>query len=92
MAQFIIEINDAEEKALLTNMISIQEWLDNAIHNKARKCIDRIVEQISDKQPRKILVEEKYQIIRDAQLETAAERNARFEVELLRKRKNAKRK
>ena len=82
MAQFIIEINDAEEKALLTDMLSIQEWLDNAIHEKARRTIDSIVERISDKQSKKISTKEKHNIIRNATLETGAEKNARLEAEL----------
>ena len=35
MGQYTITLVDEEEKVLLTDMISIQEWLDNAIHNKA---------------------------------------------------------
>lgn len=82
MATFSVTVNDAEEKALLWDVVSLQEWLDNVTHNKARRCIDDIVEQVSDKQPGKIPVEEKLQIVRDAVLETAAERNARLEAEL----------
>lgn len=82
MTQFIVEVNDAEEKALLTNMISIQEWLDNAIHNKARQCIDSIVEKVTDRNARKVSVEVKHQIVRDAQVESGAEKNARFEAEM----------
>lgn len=88
MLQVTITFNDAEEKVLLTDMVSIQEWLDNAGHNKARRLIDSIVGEKTDKQPKKIPVEEKYQIIRDAQLETAVERNARLAAELLEESQN----
>lgn len=77
MKQFTIEINDAEEKALLTNMISIQEWLGNLIHEKARRVIDTIVEKETDRQPKKIPVAEKHNLIRGLVLETAVEKNAR---------------
>ena len=79
--QYIIEISAEEEKALLTDMLSIQAWLNNAIHNKTRQCIDKIVQEHSDKQAGKIPEAEKLQIVRDAQVESAAERNARVEQE-----------
>lgn len=82
MAQFTITILDEEEKALLTDMVSIQDWIDNAIHNKARQCIDKVVEKNSDKQPEKLSVKEKLQIVKHATLETAAEKSARFEAEI----------
>ena len=82
MGQYIINLTEEEEKALLTDMISIQEWLENAIKNKARQVIDRIVEEVSDKQAKKIPVEEKLSIIRNAKLETALERQARLEKEI----------
>lgn len=82
MRQFVVEINDAEEKALLTDMISIQDWIDNVIHNKARQCIDDIVEEVTDKRAKKVPVEEKLQIVGDAEVESAAERNARLEAEM----------
>ena len=43
--QYTITLSDEEEKALLTDMMSIQEWIDNAIHNKARQCIDTVCER-----------------------------------------------
>ena len=45
MKQFTITISDEEGKALLTDMGSIQEWIDNAIHNKARQVIDKVCEE-----------------------------------------------
>ena len=78
MAQFTITINDAEEKALLTNMISVQTWLNNAIHEKARRVIDDIVRKNTDRQPKKMAVIDKHQMIMDMKLESGAERNARI--------------
>jgi len=79
MKQFIVEISDAEEKALLTDMISIQEWIDNAIHNKARQVIDNIITKHTDKNAKKMLKESKELIIQSLILKTAAERVAEFE-------------
>lgn len=79
--EYKIILSAEEEKALLTDMISIQEWIENAIKNKARQCIDLIVEQVSDKQPKKISINEKLAIVRDAKVESAAERQKRLEAE-----------
>lgn len=79
MGQYTITLSEEEEKALLTDMISIQEWIDNAIHNKARQCIDRVVEEYSDKQPKKIDRSEKLQIVRKAKVKSATDRMAEME-------------
>ena len=74
-------INAEEQKALLTDMISIEEWIENAIHNKARQVIDLIVSNHADRNPKSLTREEKLEIIRNLDLETAAERQARLESE-----------
>ena len=83
MKSFIIKITGEEEKALLTDMISIQDWLDNAIHEKARRVIDHIIKKTTEFQPEKIAKNQKIQIIKDATLETAVERNIRLHKEML---------
>ena len=80
--QYTVELSTEEEKALSTQMVSIQDWLNNAIHNRARQAIDQIVQEHSDKQPGKSPGAEKLQIVMDAEVETAAERNARIEQEM----------
>lgn len=81
--EYTITLSEEEERALLTDMISIQEWLDNAIHNKARQCIDTIVEQHSDRQAKKLSLGDKLAIVHQAKVESAAERQARVEAERL---------
>ena len=78
MARFTVEINDVEEKALLTVMISIQEWIDNAIHNRARIAINTIVEETTDKRAGALSVEAKQTVVRNAVVETAAEKQAKY--------------
>ena len=56
MHEYTISISDTEKKALEENMESIQTWLDNAIHVKARKCIDRICKRAFEEEG--ILTEE----------------------------------
>ena len=79
MGQYTVTLSAEEEKALLTDMISIQEWLDNAIHNKARQCIDAILWEYSNRNPNKMSSGEKGQLITSLALETAAERQAKSE-------------
>lgn len=85
MGEYTITLLEEEEKALLTDMASIQEWLDNAIHNKARQCIDKVVEECSDRQAKKISNAEKLQIVREAEVESATDKQARLLAELDRK-------
>ena len=37
-----VEIDDVEKKALEMEMVSIQEWLDNAIHSRAAHAIHAV--------------------------------------------------
>lgn len=43
MKQFIIELSDAEEKALSHFVYSIHDWINNTIHERCRIAIDEIV-------------------------------------------------
>ncbi len=72
-------ISAEEEKALLTTIVSINEWINHALHNKARQCIDSIVSNHADKNPKTLTWEEKLEIIRNLDLETRVERDAREE-------------
>ncbi len=64
MAQYTITLSVEQEKALLTDMITIQDWIDNAIHNKARRCIDTVCEQALNDQTNTILTaQEKKDIV-----------------------------
>jgi len=64
MGQYIINLTEEEEKALLTDMLTIQDWLNNAIHNKTRQCVDNVCQQALSEQEHKILtIEEKQQIV-----------------------------
>ena len=77
--KFEVELSDEEIKALETDMMSVQDWLNNAIHNKARQCIDAIAQAYSDKQPKKITEQEKLEIVRHAKVKSAAERQAEID-------------
>ena len=77
MANYTVTLSAVQEKALLGNMTSIQDWVENSIGNKARKCIDRYVEQ-SGLGSRHSTDDQKATIITDMTIETATARNARL--------------
>lgn len=82
MREIKIQLSDEEVKALEWDIVDIEEWASNAIHNKARQCIDKVIEEYSDKQLKKIGQVERDQIVRGAGVKSATERMA--EEELLR--------
>jgi len=72
---------DEEVKALETDMISVFEWIKNAIENKARKTVDFIITEKTDRQAKKVPKAEKLALIKDMDLPTVIEKNATFENE-----------
>jgi hypothetical protein len=85
MATYTITLSDAEDKALHTVAISAQDWIDNAIHERCRIAIDEIF--IAEAQRITATGGEisgtKEQIVMAANIESAAERQARLEAERL---------
>jgi hypothetical protein len=77
--QYTITLSDAEDKALSVVALSQQDWIDNAVHNRCRIAIDEIVAKEVE---RKLAAGEpitgsKEDIVLAAQIETAAEHNAK---------------
>lgn len=82
--QYTIILSDAEDKALSTVVFEQDEWIQNAIHERCRIAIEEIVAQ---EVQRKLSVGEpisgtKEDIVLAADIETAAERQARIEAEM----------
>ena len=75
-------LTDEEEKALLTDMVDIAEWVENLLRNKARQVMDRIIEEQTEYNPRRLTPERKREIIAKLKLKTAVERNKELEEEL----------
>jgi len=75
-------LTDEEEKALLTDMVDIAEWVENLLRNKVRQVMDRVIEEHTEYNPRRLDRERKRQIVAGLELKTAAERNAEMEAEL----------
>ena len=78
MFKFTVQLTDVEMKALLTEMKDVQEWLDNAIHNRARVAINKIVNDTSDKQVSKLSVLERENIVKLTNVKTAVEKETEF--------------
>ena len=82
---YTITLSDAENKALGVVALSQQDWIDNAVHERCRVAIDEIV---NAEVQRKLAAGEtisgsKEDIVNAADIESAAERQARLEAELV---------
>jgi hypothetical protein len=78
-----ITLSDAEIKALEFVAVSAQEWVDNAVHERCRIAIEEIV---AAEVQRKLAASEpitgsKDDIVMAANIESAADRQARLEAE-----------
>jgi len=84
MATYTITLSAAEDKALHVVAMSAQDWIDNVVHERCRIAIDEIV---NAEVQRKLAAGEaitgtKDDIVMAADVESAAERQARIEAEL----------
>jgi hypothetical protein len=74
MANYTVTLSPEQEKALLSDIVSIQEWVENAIKNKARQMIDHYVTQ-SGLGSKMTPVPKKLEIIGQMEIETAGQRD-----------------
>jgi hypothetical protein len=73
------EYSAEDEKVLVNDIYEIAEWVFNAVNEKCRRHGDRIVEQHTAYNPKKLSKAEKDLIIKDITLETAKERTDKLE-------------
>jgi len=83
MTTYTITLSAAEDKALKFVAVSAQDWIDNAVHERCRIAIEEIV---NAEVQRKLAAGEpitgsKDDIVMAANIESAAERQARLEAE-----------
>jgi len=83
MTTYTITLSDAEDKALHVVAMSAQDWIDNAVHERCRVAMEEIV---AAEVQRKLAAGEsitgsKDDIVMAANVESAAERQARMEAE-----------
>ena len=84
MTTYTITLSDAEDKALHAVAMSAQDWINNAVHERCRIAIEEIV---AAEVQRKLAVGEsisgsKEDIVNAADIESAAERQARMDAEM----------
>ena len=84
MTTYTITLSDAEDKALHVVAMSAQDWIDNAVHERCRLAIEEIV---AAEVQRKLAAGEaitgsKDDIVMAANVESAAQRQARMEAEM----------
>lgn len=82
--QYTITLSDAQDKAFSTVTLDQQEWIENAVFERCRVAIEEIV---NAEVQRKLTAGEtisgsKEEIVLAADIETAAEKQARLEEEL----------
>ena len=83
MTTYTITLSAAEDKALKSVAFSAQDWIDNAVHERCRIAIEEIV---AAEVQRKLaagqsITGSKEDIVLAANIESAAERQARAEAE-----------
>lgn len=76
------EYPDKFEEVLATDIYDIADHFFNAIEEKHRRVLDRIVEKETDRNPRKLSIEVKHNLIKHVHLENAKERTDRIEKEI----------
>ena len=82
---YTIILSDAEDKALKSVAVSAQDWIDNAVHERCRLAIEEIV---AAEVQRKLaagesIIGSKEDIVMAANIESAAEKQARLEAEVI---------
>ena len=81
MPDFTVTVSDEELKALEWDIYDVQDHIQNAISEKARRTMDILVDKHSDKNYKKLSKADKEKIVKNLDLETAKERTNREEVE-----------
>ena len=83
---YTVSISDAEKKALEYIALSVQDWIDNAVDNRARIAIDEIynaeVARMTAAPSIASIPADKDAVVLAADIKSAAVRNAESEAEM----------
>ena len=86
MTTYTIELNDAETKAMEFVAVSVQDWADNALQNRARIAMDEIydaeVQRMTNDPTVTAIPADKEAVVLAAEVKSAAVRNAEAEAEM----------
>ena len=81
MANYTIELTESEDKALKYVAYDAQEWIENAVKNRARQAIDTIysfeVERMTDDPNITVIPADKDQVVMDADIKSLADRQTK---------------
>ena len=85
MAKYTVELTDSEDKAMQHIVVSVQEWVDNAVKNRARISKEDIyneeVERMNADPSIDSIPADKDQVVLDADIKTAKQMNEEAEAE-----------
>ena len=77
MAKYTVELTEAEDKAMNHVAYSVQDWVDNALKNRASIAIDKIyddeVERMNADDSVTSIPADKNKVVLDADIKTAKE-------------------
>ena len=85
MAKYTVELTDSEDKAMQHIAVSVQEWVDNAVKNRARISKEDIynkeVERMNADPSIESIPADKDQVVLDADIKTAKQISDEAEAE-----------
>lgn len=83
MATYTITLSDAEDKALGVVAVNQNDWIQNAVHERCRVAMEEIIAAEVQRllAAGQSITGSKEDIVIAANIESAAERNARIEAE-----------
>lgn len=66
MIEVTLQIDEQDLRAVEAHIGKgkVSEWLQHALDDKTRRCVDRIIEEQTDRQPKKLQKEEKLALIK----------------------------
>lgn len=82
MPEITVIVSGEELKALEWDIYEVQDWIQNAISEKARRVMDRLIEQNTNLNYKKLSKGDKEAEINKMVLKTAKERQQEFEQEM----------
>ena len=75
---FTVTITDAEEKAFAWDIVDPETWVEHAVKEKCRKCIDRLydaeVKRMTDDDTVSTIPADKNTVVNNANVKTAKQR------------------
>ena len=81
MREIMVTISDERAKAIKAHVKDIQEWLQHVIDDKGRRCEERILKHLTDKQPDKLTKTERAKLLKSFKVEPYSEERQRKPIE-----------